>query len=160
MTDPVQNPYISPNSDDANVSSQTINGIVRIGQMITFALAQGVLIITAIIYFLVVDEPAAVDPNTPPAGAGDWVLPGIGICAAIGACVIAFVLSGMLRRLAIRKYRSSQTAASSPPTLASKDNVSKDTVLTYPMERLMQESMTGTLTVSYTHLTLPTICSV
>ena len=138
MNDPVQNPYISPDSVDQNGPSGSLTGFVRLGQIITFALVQGVLFTTAIMYFMM-DDPAVANPvtNSPPAGNGDLVLPGIGIVAAIGACMIAFVLTKMLRRTIIAKYRATETTP--------QQVTSQDVSLTPAMRQLMQGSSTGTL---------------
>lgn len=140
MTDPVQNPYISPELNMESALGGSLSEFIRPGMIITFALAQGVLIITAILYFFVMDGPASanpVGPNAPPAGNGDLVLPGIGIAAAVGACVIAFVLRKMLRQTSINKYRATET---NPQPLTS-----QDASLTSAMRQLMQDSQTGTL---------------
>ena len=139
MNDPVQNPYTSPDSPDTSGSGGSLTGFVRIGQIITFAFVQSILFITAIMYFMM-DDPASTNPAAPsatPAGNGDMVLPGIGIVAAIGACVIAFVLTKMLRRTIIAKYRATEM---NPQKVTS-----QDISLTPAMLQLMQGSQTGTL---------------
>lgn len=140
MTDPVQNPYISPESIAEDAPGGSLSEFVRPGQIITFALVQGVLVITAILFLFIKGEAAAVNPaapNAPTAGGGDLVLPGIGIVAAVGACVIAFALRTMLRRTSINKYRKTETK---PQEIAS-----QDASLTPAMRQLMKDSQVGTL---------------
>ena len=53
--DPAQNPYTAGQSDTGEVhAAQAIKGGIRTGQIITFALVQGVVVITAIMAYLVV----------------------------------------------------------------------------------------------------------
>lgn len=139
MTDPVQNPYISTDSNDENAPGGSLTEFVRPGQIITFALVQGVLVIAAVMYFFVMDDPVVPNaaPNAMPAGNGDLVLPGIGIVAAIGACAFSFVITKMLRRTIISKYQSTET---NPQKVTS-----QDVSLTPAMRGLMQGSQTCTL---------------
>ncbi|QDT09934.1 hypothetical protein [Planctomycetes bacterium K23_9] len=117
MNDPVQNPYIAPGAvDSSDIGIAAIKDRVRIGMIITFALVQGVVFATGIMLFLMLNgddgvaagaQPAAAQP----AGAGDLVLPGLGIAIGVGACVAALVVGGMMKRISINHFRAQLSAA-------------------------------------------------
>jgi hypothetical protein len=142
VDDPVQNPYIDAGSFDAQGDSgASIKERVRIGMIITFALVQGLVIMTAIILFVSQgDAPIPADNAgaMPPAG-GDWVLPGIGLVACIGACFASFFVVTMMKRVATGKFRSEAPPKTQPLNLAS------EKALPRPVAQLLGASQTWTI---------------
>ncbi|MGB7346137.1 MAG: hypothetical protein WBD20_18105 [Pirellulaceae bacterium] len=119
MTDPVQNPYITPGSagsgGDANPS---IKGVARVGMIITLAMVQGIVVITAIILYLTIDNDK-LDPNgaaQPRVAAEptDWLMPGLGLLFGLIACVAAFVVTRVMKSIAMNKFRQHNSLHSTP----------------------------------------------
>ncbi|NNE01449.1 MAG: hypothetical protein HKN47_29400 [Pirellulaceae bacterium] len=160
MTDPVRNPYSSQTSVDGGV----LNGgaadggelesylvpFVRTGSIITLALAQGVVMIVAVLWFVGMSNrpvpdaadaavPADVDPAAvdPAVLGGDGVLLAVGVGAAVLACIVAFILPRMIRRAAIDQYQQA--------TPAEQPNAKGAAVVTAPLRQLLGASQTATL---------------
>ena len=72
-----------------------------------------------------------------PTGGGEITLPLIGLAAGIGACLIAFVIPRMLRRIATAKFKASKQEEDS--------EVSPESALTGNQNQLVKSSQAATL---------------
>ncbi len=101
MHDPVQNPYISPEAIDNPSTAgfgSSIRAQVRVGQIITFALVQGTLLIAGIMVYMTLAQKPQVNNRA-------TLFLAIGIMLAVGACVIALAVASTIRRLAVQRFR-------------------------------------------------------
>lgn len=127
MDDPVQNPYLASQSDEEVSSNSTnVRRAVRQGQIITFAMVQGVVVIAVLFAFMARDT----KPDD------DMLMPVIGIAVAIVALGIATVIPMLIIRGAIENYRGSADEPNSP---------SIDTELGPAVSTLVARRQTATL---------------
>ena len=135
--DPVRNPFVAP-SETGNRSDHAISGslgsAVRTGQIITFALAQGLVVMAAILGFLGAD---GAPQGGQQAAADGLVLPGVGLLVTIGSCFAAALIPGIVRRAAIAKVQARGEKIELP--------VNSDATMTRPIQHLAGSSQTATL---------------
>ncbi len=109
MNDPVQNPFMTPGAPDDTQrgGSDSLIGSARTGQIITFAMAQGLLVMTAILTYMNLQG----GTNTQPVGmwpgpGGDILLPAVGVLMAVGAWVAATIVPARMRRNAASRLKA------------------------------------------------------
>ncbi|WP_442507049.1 hypothetical protein SH528x_005935 [Novipirellula sp. SH528] len=106
---PIQNPYLSSATTSNSSNCINLKGLVRTGQVIAFALIQGVLFITAILAYLTFlsgdGGPANAGPASPPAE-DNLVLVIIGVVACFVGCFASFVVNRLMKGMAIRQFVS------------------------------------------------------
>lgn len=102
---PIRNPYLNASDPDGGGEAelqQTISASARIGQIITFALVQGVVLFAGVAVYLVhsgeADDALVADPN--------WTLPLIGLGLALIAIVASWIVSGQLLQAALRNFEA------------------------------------------------------
>ncbi|WP_168566155.1 hypothetical protein [Crateriforma spongiae] len=101
----------------------TFSALIRIGQIITFALIQGLILIAAVMTYMtlssadqreaVAQEMAAEERE--PAGAGDLVLPGIATAFTAISLAAAFFLPPTIRKAAVQRFRAEQSGGFTVP---------------------------------------------
>ncbi len=141
MDDPVRNPYLSTNPSDEAArgggSGGSLVAHVRTGQIITFALVQGVVLIGAVMAYLALDAPAnPVPPGATPAGE-DFILPAIGIAVAVSCWIAALIVSSVMRRKAADQLSESGEKVDLP--------YRADALLTASIREFLAASQTATI---------------
>ncbi|MEM9588973.1 MAG: hypothetical protein AAGA03_16955 [Planctomycetota bacterium] len=122
MNDPVRNQLLD---DPPEFSPQdAIAGQVRTGQIITFALIQGVIVVTAVMLYLVLaNQKASADADAgdaveqvarEPNEGGDLVLPALSLLIGMGAAIAATTIVPALRRTAAARFRTQQQSKLNP----------------------------------------------
>lgn len=133
INDPVRNPYTSPEVDDAAaidaIGDASLNSVARTGQVITFALIQGLVCIGAILLYLTWAGNA---PDSSPL----WIA-GLGIAAAIVSWIAAAFIPATLRRQATRQLQSTALQIDLP--------ASDDATLAAALQRFVAAQQTATL---------------
>ena len=147
MTTPIQNPYTRGQSSEGDQAGNltTIASTVRVGQIITFALVQGVIVVAAVMTYLafgnrevdqqLADAQDAADFFAMPSSADDWLLPALGIAVAVGAAVVALVVPNLMRRSGIIDFRATGTSLDVP--------VDPKQSLPWPASKLMGTYLTS-----------------
>ena len=139
MNDPAKNPYAASASTPGGLPGglpDSIRQASRTGLIITFALAQGVLVISAVVGYLGVRDLGA-DQGWIRAD-GDsmlYILIGFGVFVVNG--VLAFVLSSSMKRSAVAEFQSSNEEVPQP--------LEDDTTLGPAASKLLGMSATWTL---------------
>jgi len=113
------------------MQSTSIARHVRTGQIITFAMVQGMILLTAILVIMQFSEPAADPANDArePAGWGQYVLPGIVVVWTVTALIASFIVPSMIRNAALNRFHGDPDAPSSVPP--------PDETLPEPLARLL-----------------------
>ena len=90
MHDPARNPYTTTSSKRRRQHREiTIHGVVRTGQVVTFALIVGIVFISVTLLVLTLSENRQADPSI--------MLPAIGATVGVVTWIVALVLPEMLR---------------------------------------------------------------
>lgn len=84
--------------------SSTISHSVRTGQIITFALVQGIILAAAVLAYLTFSQPEP-EPPTQPVGGGAIVLPLIAAFTLITAIAANMIIVPMMRRTAAARFQ-------------------------------------------------------
>ena len=140
MDDPVRNPYVSPHSlDQSEVGNDdaALAAHARTGQIITFALVQGVIVIGAVMAFLSWQGPANQAPAGAPAVGDDLILLAVGIIMAVGSWIAAIIVPGVIRRNAADQLSESADKAVG--------RMSIDALPPYSLQKFLGASQSATL---------------
>lgn len=109
MTDEFQNPYLDPDAPDAAtgavVAGGTLTGFIKTGQIIAFALAMGLVMMTLVLGYITFSSTGEEQPiSVLPGPDDDWILPGVGIVAFLGSAMGAIVVPPTIRRSAAASF--------------------------------------------------------
>ncbi|MBB3207664.1 hypothetical protein FHS27_003489 [Rhodopirellula rubra] len=148
--DPNSNdPFTSPSSaisSRTGRTSTTLSEFLRVGQLISFALTSGIITMTAVFAFLMMQ-------NDEEAAEGEMVLLLIGGGVFVMALVTAFLMRMMLRSAAASKLRTepevaelvSGGVAASQPARDAWENWDRDETLPRPLRQYLEGSQTSRL---------------
>ncbi|TWU27145.1 hypothetical protein Pla52o_10090 [Novipirellula galeiformis] len=140
---PIENPYLSSAATRDEAGQTNLSGLVRTGQIIAFALLQGVLFITAIFAYLTFvsggngEHGAAAGNAAMPENDGDWVFLLIGIVACFAGCFASFVVNRLMKQMAIRQFVASGSEVAVP--------VAETVTITPEISQLLAASQTQTI---------------
>ena len=121
----------------AGALGSSLTAHARTGQIITFALAMGLLMMSAVLSYVTLGA-----DNTPPVGmlpgaGGDVIIPVIGVLLTIGGCLAAAIIPPMMRRSAAAKIRGYGVPLDQP--------TGADGAITPQVRELLDKSQAATL---------------
>lgn len=97
-----------------NDGNATITQQARLGQILTFALVQGMIVIAAVMAFITFSQPEP-EPPVEPVGVGAYVLPAIVVFMIIMAFAANMIIVPMIRRVAIQRFHGDADAPNELP---------------------------------------------